>query len=84
MWFLLQLSIMLFDGMSPIFGVLVKLKRVSVKYVRSSLYITIVYICGHTCWASGKSTQNIYYVSKRKRLKEGRAYTKVIYDGDVK
>lgn len=65
---------------------LVKLKRVSVKYVRSSLYIYnhSVYMSIIQCWASGKSTQNIYYVSKRKRLKEGRAYTKVIYDGDVK
>lgn len=62
---------------------LVKLKRVSVKYVRSSWHIAIV-LYERTCWASGKSTQNIYYVSKRKRLKEGRAYTKVIYDGDVK
>lgn len=44
MWFLLQLSIMLSVGMSPIFGVLVKLKRVSVKYVRSSWYMKIVYI----------------------------------------
>lgn len=66
MWFLLQLSIMLFDGMSPIFGVLVKLKRVSVKYVRSSLYITIVYIWTYMLGFGQINTKYLLCVEKEK------------------